>query len=144
IENIVTGARNWATKNVNILPKEEGETITITLGQLKTSGDVVVDIKNPKTKELFPNDMEITITRLFNNYVYNVKVDSGGKDIELDVPYLILKGETLKQVEINSTYVEEGVIAFGINGTDISERVDITITRNGEMVQEVDTSGFYE
>src|SRR5690606_16902327 len=78
IENIITGARNWATKNVTILPTEEGDLITITLGQLKSSGDVVVDIKNPKTKELFPDDMEITITRLFNNYVYNVNVESGG------------------------------------------------------------------
>lgn len=144
IENIITGARNWATKNVSILPEEEGELITITLGQLKNSGDVVVDIRDPRTKELFPNDMEITITRHLSNYVYNVDVETGGRNIGLDVPYLILKGETLKTVEINSNYEEEGVIALGLNGNDITSEIVITITKEGDIVSSIDTSDFYE
>lgn len=75
IENIKTGAKNWASKNVFRLPSEEGGNITLTLKDLKDSGFVVKDIKNPKTGELFDDNITIKITRKDNDYSYEIGVE---------------------------------------------------------------------
>lgn len=72
IENIKTGARNWATDNTDQLPLVNEDFIVLTIGDLKQGGYVDVDIKNPKTNELFADSIEVTITRLYNEYQYSV------------------------------------------------------------------------
>lgn len=72
IDNIIDGAKNWAADNYTSLPANNGESITINLGQLKTGKYVREDIVNPKTDELFSNNLLITITNKNNNYTYTV------------------------------------------------------------------------
>ena len=75
LENIKSGAKNWASKNALILPSEDGKYITKTLRELKDEGFVDKNIKNPKTDELFSDDIKIIITRVDNNYKYELGVE---------------------------------------------------------------------
>lgn len=75
IENIKTGAKNWASKNAFSLPSNENESITLTLKNLKDLGFVSKDIKNPKTNELFDDNIIITITKKENDYSYEIGVE---------------------------------------------------------------------
>ena len=72
INNIIEGAKIWASSNVFQMPENDGESISITLRQLKEIGTVDNDIINPKTGELFDDDMEIIITKVDNNYKYEI------------------------------------------------------------------------
>ena len=72
INNIISGAKKWANENVFSLPVNDGESITLTLLQLKQAGCVEDDITNPKTNELFSDSLQIKITKVDNNYKYEV------------------------------------------------------------------------
>ncbi len=72
IELIIMGAKTWASSNVFKLPENDKESITITLLQLKQSGFVESDITNPITGELFSDNLQIKITKIDNNYKYEV------------------------------------------------------------------------
>ena len=72
IDNIIVGAKTWASGNVFNLPENDGEFIKITLGQLKQEGFVDSDITNPLTNELFDDNMQIIITKTGNSYKYEV------------------------------------------------------------------------
>ncbi len=58
ISSIIVSAKNWGSKNAKFLPDQDGELITVTLGQLKVEGFVDENVKNPRTKKLFPDDVE--------------------------------------------------------------------------------------
>lgn len=129
INYIANSAELWAAGNVEELPKQEGDSITLTLGQLKQSGAIKEDIKNPKTEELFPNDMEIEIKLENNRYVYEVKEGSGGNgEYDSTLATIILNGKTHEYVEINTEYVEYGAEARDPFGRIISD-IDITIKK---------------
>lgn len=72
IDNIITGAKTWASSNVFDLPDGDGEYVIITLSQLQQSGFVEKNITNPITKEPFNKEMEIKITKIDNNYKYEI------------------------------------------------------------------------
>ena len=72
INNIIVGAKTWASSHVFELPEQDGESITLTLAELKQDGFVESDITNPKTNELFSNDLKVKITKIDNNYNYEV------------------------------------------------------------------------
>ena len=72
IENIIKGARIWASTNVLKLPEAEGEYVIVNLGQLKETGLIDKDITNPKTQEKFKNDLEIKITLVNKDYSYDI------------------------------------------------------------------------
>ena len=72
INNIITGAKAWASSNVFQLPSSDGEELTLTLAQLKQDGFVDKDITNPVTKEKFDDSLKIKITKIDNNYTYEI------------------------------------------------------------------------
>lgn len=76
IEAIEKAAKDYAIKNIDTLP-EEGEVLTITLGELKRDGFVEQEIRNPITKELFSDDLKIEIRRKDEQYSYTV-IDENG------------------------------------------------------------------
>lgn len=145
LKNIELGTKNWATANFSVLPEGEGEVITLTLGQLKLGGFVDKNITNPKNKKLFPNDLEITVTKKNNNYEYDVLEGTGGQDGEIDStkPVIILNGLVHQTVELNSLYNDLGVIAKDPTGALI-DTVDILIKSNNEPVIKVDTSSLIQ
>lgn len=141
LNNIIEGTKNWAAKNVIILPEENGEIITLTLGQLKIGGFVDENIKDPRTKKLFPNDMEIVIERRLNGYKYEIVEGSGGITdvIDQDSPTIVLNGSAHEIVEIYSDYIDKGAVAREPSGSAIDE-IDVKITSNNVEVPSVDTS----
>ncbi len=141
IDNIMTAAKNWGSKNNDLLPEKEKEILTVTLGQLKVTGFIDKQIKNPKTKRLFPDDMEVVITRKNNNYEYKIIEGSGNDDarIDWDAPLIFINGSAHERVEINTPYIEKGVLVRGPNGEEITN-YDIKITLNDKEVEEIDTS----
>ncbi|MDD4718725.1 MAG: FISUMP domain-containing protein [Bacilli bacterium] len=141
LKNIQSGAKNWGASNIAILPEVDGEVITLTLGQLKMGDFIDMDIKDPRTRKLFPNDMEITITRVRNNYEYKV-IEGTGSDVgELDLnsPSITLNGLAHETIEIHTEYIDKGVIARDPSGAAIDE-IDITIRSNNNIVETIDTS----
>ena len=51
LEEIKSGAEKWAYANIEMLPVNDGETITVTLFELKKGGFLTLDIRNPITGE---------------------------------------------------------------------------------------------
>lgn len=72
ISSIIAGAKTWASSNIFELPENDNEFIIVTLRQLKEGGFVDQNISNPKTEEQFSNDLEIKITKVGNNYTYEI------------------------------------------------------------------------
>ncbi len=144
LEEIKNSAEKWAYSNIDLLPNNDGESITITIYELKKGGLLSLDVRNPKTGELLPNDMVITITFKNNNYEIYVDGESGS-DIDNEVnnnsPILILNGNFIEYVEINSNYEEKGAIAKDKDGNQI-EDIQISYQLNGVEVPSIDTGSF--
>ena len=70
IKNIESGAKNWASKNIFSLPENVGESINKTICDLEKEGFIEIDIKNPKTDELFYKDSYVRITKTDYGYEY--------------------------------------------------------------------------
>ena len=118
IESIKLSLALWMSDNQK--PKK-GETITLTLSQLKEAGLVELDIKNPKTEELFPNDMVLKIVNN-NDIIEYVIEESGSNKVEYNlIPSIKVNGNVLEYVEVNSTYNDLGVIALDNNNNTISD-----------------------
>lgn len=144
IHNIEKATKDYALKNMDLLPESEGEFITITLGDLKKGGFIQNEVRNPITKELFPNDMEIKITFLSNDYVYEVQEDTGTKGNNelpngstLNDPMITLIGDKLMAVNLNGTFDDPGAKAKTKGNQDITYTTEIS--KDGTIVSSIDT-----
>ena len=157
IKNIETAASMWAIDNRDELPEKEGDSIIIYLWQLKIGGYIDDDIRNPKNGKLFPNDMEIKITKEYNNYDYEVVEGSGTEgntDMpDINKPVITLNGDSIISVGLGKTYKELGAKAITLGGTDVSDDIVISgtvdtstegtyyvkynVTYNGSVAEEV-------
>ena len=141
---IELAAESWAYKNIDLLPTNEGETITVTILTLKESGDLPLDMRDPRNDELMPNDMVVTIEFADNTYTFTVDEESGSNvtdEVNENSPIIILTGSHIDFVEINSTYNEQGAKAKDKNGNMLSD-INVIYQRNGVEVPQVDTSEF--
>ena len=124
IESIKLSLELWMSYNQS---PNIGETITLSLSQLKEAGLVEFGITNPITKELFPNDMVLKIIN--NNGIIEYEVTENGdnkNDYNL-IPSMRINGNTLEYVEINSTYDDLGVTSVDSNGNVLSNSVVSTV-----------------
>ena len=78
IKSIELSLASWMSSNQT---PAEGETITLSLSQLKEAGLVELDITNPMTEELFPNDMILKITN--NNGIIEYEISENGNNKEI-------------------------------------------------------------
>lgn len=125
INSIKLAMELWLTDHAKL---DEGEYIVITLSQLKDSGLIEFDIKNPKTEELFPNDMLLTIKNNDGILEYEV-VDAGNNlDDYESLPRLSINGNILTYVEINTEYIDRGVKVTDSIGNTITDTVSQTIS----------------
>ncbi len=92
ISNIEDAARTWGNAHINLIPDENGDAISIPLLVLKQDGLFDKEYKNPKTDELFYDNMYIDISYENGSYIYNVVEDSGTENYsDLAYPAIILK-----------------------------------------------------
>ena len=67
-QQILDALKEYASENALTLEDEN----TITLGDLKRSGLIEKNIRNPKTNQCFANDIELNITRDGNSFIYAI------------------------------------------------------------------------
>lgn len=72
VEFILSGLKNYVADNIFKFSLEENQSKTITLGELKTSGYVDVDIRNPETDECFSNNTNLIVTKENNKFKYSI------------------------------------------------------------------------
>lgn len=71
ISTIIEGAKEWSADHVASLPVN-GESIFVTLKELKEGNYIPIDIKNPKTNTLFSDKIVVKITEKESQYQYKV------------------------------------------------------------------------
>lgn len=133
-EQIKKGALDFLIDNTELL--EENDTITIKLGVLKQGGYLPINIKNPKTKKDLSNESTITITKNGNNYDITlnlIDLENVTETIDTNSPILVLNGNYIEYVEVNTPYQELGATAQTSTGQTIdSEDISIQVLYNNE------------
>ena len=114
IESIKNSMRSWAFQYQK---PDKGETITLSLYQLKGSGLIDLDITNPSTEELFPNDIILTIKNNDGIIDYNVDLNSSNNTPYEELPSLTLIGNALEYVELGSTFTDKSTEEGGVSVT---------------------------
>lgn len=137
-EQIIDAAKDWATVNISSLPQDDGDYVDVTIADLKTAGILKISVTNPKNEKSFSNESYIRITKIKNNFSYELfsydLVDA--EDVEVGAPVITLNGDQLINLSIGDTYTELGTI---------EDDVSIQIIQNKKEVSSVDTaaSGTY-
>lgn len=140
-ENIIKKAANdFLIDHTELL--EENNIITIKLGILKQGGYLPINIKNPITKKNFSNESLITITKIQNNYNMSISLQdlqNVTENVDTNSPILILNGNYIEYVEVNSEYIDKGAIAYSSTGETLNVSTP-TIKLNDEITSQIDTS----
>lgn len=71
LDSFVEAAKTFMSANIHRLPVEEAPS-TVTLRELKDEGLIEDDVKNPKTEELFSDDIVITVTKSGKSFKYEI------------------------------------------------------------------------
>lgn len=121
LENQITNIeQSLATWSLNYKPNV-GETIYITLSQLKKEGLVNLGIKNPVTDEYMANDMKLEISNNNGIVEYKVLTDTGNcKNDYINIPKIDLNDTPVRYVELNSTYVDIKATAIDSVGNKLN------------------------
>lgn len=143
LQEIEEATEKWAYLNIDLLPSD-GETTTITILELKKAGLLPLDIRNPKSNELLPNDMQVLIQ--CNNSIYSFVVnEESGTTITSEVnensPIIVLNGNPIEYVEIGSSYVDKGAKAKDKFGDTINT-INIVYQYNGTEIGNLSTLEF--
>lgn len=138
LDNIVLALKNWASDNKELLPTKNNEVLTLTLGSLKADGYLEYELKNPKNNKCFDNDMILLITREEKNYDYKIDLDtikeSDNCSMDEEIPIIVLNGSIVENVEVNSAYIDKGVVAYDKDGNDITSSVTKIISGNAANI----------
>lgn len=135
IDSLKLALQLWVSENQK---PDIGETITLSLSQLKADGLVELDIKNPRTDEFFPNDMQLKIVNNEGILDYQVLEDGTNTNDYKILPSISLNGDVLEYVEISQTgsYVDKGAVAKNpsnnvINTITTTDTPTINIAQKG-------------
>jgi competence protein ComGC len=131
IQNIRLSAKDWVIDNLGKYALNEGETLTISLSQLKVGGYLEEEFINPNTDTPFPDDMQINITRNEDALSYFI-IDSSGSETGLtyNAPLINLNGDYIERIPLTSTYTEKGVVVKDYNGNVIVSPALTTVITN--------------
>lgn len=132
IKSIELSLASWMSSNQT---PAEGETITLSLSQLKEAGLVELDITNPMTEELFPNDMILKITNNNGIIEYEISENGNNKEDYNLIPSIRVNGNVLEYVEVNSeNYNDLGVTAKDASNNVLSG-VSVVTSPNLDLTQ---------
>jgi len=163
IDTILNASYDFSLQNIKILPDSNRKNY-LTLAQLKSNGLIEIDLTNPETKELYPNDLVISIenvgsgykysnpnSKLRGDYLYTVELTNVANydkkpEIILEGLTKNLDGHYISEIDINSTFVNAKYKATSSTGLDLTSRVFVSITYNNISVENIDTSklGIYK
>ena len=134
ISNIEDAARTWGNAHINLMPDENGSAISIPLLVLKQDGLLDKDYKNPKTEELFFDNMYIDISYENGTYIYKVIEDSGTENYsDLSYPAIILKekfnyNESKTNYEVFISSISKNISSATLSATNNTTNRTLTIT----------------
>ena len=142
VKNIESGAKQWATSNALNGFENNGDTVKLTLYQLKQAGMVDNNITDPKTKKLFPDDMIVTIKKTAGDYVATLDTNSGNPTALTKyseaTPTLKLNGDTIVYLEYKknstNTYNDPGVTAISYTGNPINSGITSAIKDSNDRI----------
>ena len=140
---IKEAASKWAYNNLDLLPSIDGQSISVTLLDLKKAGFLTIDLRDPRDGTLLPNDMVVNITYKNNQYVYDVDEESGtdiNNEYNANAPTIVLNGSNIIYVEINSEYEELGASAKNNSGNTIA--VNIQYKENDTEIASITTNQY--
>ena len=138
VESIKKGVNDFLIDNSDIL--SGNNTVTIKLGTVKQGGYLPMNIKNPITRKSFSNESRIIITS--NGSKYDIQLDlfdleNYNESIDSNSPTIVLNGNYIEYVEVNSDYQDAGIIAYDSVGNQINT---FSTQINGDENADVDTS----
>lgn len=121
IKNIKMALQSWKNSNYQLLPIE-GETIYLTIFQLKQEGYLDNNFSNPVTEEEWSNDMELTISNN-NGYQYNVLENTGSTTPKYNniLPTINIEGGDVVILNVGDSYKKPNVIIKDVDGTTTND-----------------------
>ena len=123
IEQIKKATRDFFAENTDLL--DDDSTVTIKLGVLKQKGYLPVDMKNPKNKKTISNESTIAVTENDGNYnieVTLVDLESVTENTNSNAPIIVLNGNYIEYVDVDSFYNDKGAIARTAGGREKGTR----------------------
>lgn len=139
-EQIKKAANDFVIDNIELF--DNTDTITIKLGVLKQKGYLPINIKNPKTRKNISNESTITIKKINNAYEITlnlIDMIDVTENIDSNSPILVLNGNYIEYVDVNSTYQEKGATAKSATGETLDD-ISIQIKLDDEEKSSIDTS----
>lgn len=134
VANIIDGAKNWVSDYPYDIPKNSGDTLTLSLCQLKIKSYVAYDIANPKTKKLFDCSTKITIKKQNNKYDYSVNFDGTTEEEKTDnlsYPNVKIIGNTLEYLKVNDQYDVSSVLLNDVVINSDTDEYSLNINIDG-------------
>ena len=127
MEIIMTGLKNYANEHKEVLPVNDADYVTFTLGQLKSLGIANNSVVNPLDGKEIDNSMEFKIIKDGSKYTYQIVESSRlSRDDKNHTPYITLNGNILNYIDLDSTYTELGASATDYDGKPLSVTIDKT------------------
>ena len=139
-EQIKKAANDFVIDNIELF--DNTNTVTIKLGVLKQKGYLPINIKNPKTRKNISNESTITIKKINNAYEITlnlIDMIDVTENIDSNSPILVLNGNYIEYVDVNSTYQEKGATAKSATGETLDD-ISIQIKLDDEEKSSIDTS----
>ena len=139
-KTILSATKNWVSDNKTNI---DGDEYIITVEDLKSSGYLEYNLKNPVSDKCIGNDTEILIKKDQNNfkYMFNGGVLDGADsecEMVLTKANLYLMGKNPISIKQGDRFVDPGYTATNVEGDDISTKVLV------EGTVDTDTIGTYE
>ena len=127
MEIIMTGLKNYANEHKEVLPVNDTDYVTFTLGQLKSLGIANNSVVNPLDGKEIDDSMEFKIIKDGSKYTYQIVESSRlSRDDKNHTPYITLNGHILNYIDLDSTYTELGASATDYDGKPLSVTIDKT------------------
>lgn len=141
LQTIKLAANDWSTDNLGKYAMDDGQVVTIVLGQLKSGGYLEEELINTKTNEPFPDDMQINIVREEDALKYYVLDGTGSSTGSyIGAPNIKLNGDYVKRIPINSIYAELGAYATNSSGAPLLNITTVIKNSSDQTVASINTN----
>ena len=123
ISTIIEAVQAYASANSGLLPRKEEFVVKITLGQLKSSGLIKEEVKNPNDDKYFDDALTIEIKKKGETYTYDIVESTITTRDGEKSPIINFNGSPMVTYNLNATYTELGASATDSDGNAISNIV---------------------
>ena len=138
ISTIIEAAQAYASANSGLLPRKEEFVVKITLGQLKSSGLIKEEVKNPNDDKYFDDALTIEIKKKGETYNYDIVESTITTRDGEKSPIINLNGSPMVTYNLNDTYNDLGVSATDSDGNALT---NIVIDKSNLVMS---TEGIYQ